>query len=105
MKNITLKVKKLDSLLAKMKGLMFESKMFPIYFETRFGIHTFFVKEPIDILLLGENNCVKILIQDIKPWRIVMWNPKYYRVLELPTGLIEKRGINNNSKIIFEVFD
>ena len=61
-----------------------------IVFNTRFGIHTFFLKFPIDVLILDKKNRVKGLREGLKPGRIMFWNFKYDIVVELPKGLIKK---------------
>jgi uncharacterized membrane protein (UPF0127 family) len=99
---IKIKARKLTSFFAKAKGLMFSDKVSPIYFETRFGIHTLFVKTPIDILVLDKNFVVRKLKEGLAPWRIFVWNPNYYRLLELPPGCIKKRNIRVGSKIRIE---
>ena len=83
----------LRSFSEKVKGLMFEKKVSSVYLETRFGIHTIFVKFPIDVLVMDEKYIVRALAKNLKPWRIFLWDPKYFRVLELPSDFIDKRGI------------
>ncbi len=92
-------VKKLENLSQQIKGLMFAIKIHPIYFETRFGIHTFFVKKPIDVLVTDVNNIVKVLKNNLRPNSIFIWNPKYFRVLELPAGYIEINNIKIGSMV------
>lgn len=94
-----IRVKKMENLNQKLKGLMFASKIYPIYFETSFGIHTFFVKKPIDVLVTDVNNIVKVLKNSLRPNSIFIWNPKYFRVLELPAGYIEINNIKIGSMV------
>lgn len=70
-----------------------------LYFETRWGIHTLGVQFPIDVVILDSNNVVRVLKQDLKPNRFFVWNPKYFKVLELPHGTIEKERIKIGEKI------
>jgi uncharacterized membrane protein (UPF0127 family) len=83
MKTIQLQVIKCTGLSA-IRGNMFRKKILPLYFETRWGIHTFFVREPIDVLILDEENRVQVIKKDLKPWRLFFWNPRYGKVVELP---------------------
>jgi uncharacterized membrane protein (UPF0127 family) len=96
---ITLKAVKKLSFIGKVRGMMFEDKISPIYFETRFGIHTMFVKNSFDLIILDNQFVVRRYISNLKPWRIFIWNPKYSRVLELPPGYIKKNHIRIGSKI------
>ncbi len=61
-----------------------------LFFKTRFGVHSFFVKTPIDIIVLGKNRRVVRIKKSLLPKRIFLWNPKYFLILELPKGSIEK---------------
>lgn len=83
----------------KLQGLAFRKKMFPVFFKTRFGIHTYFVKEPIDIVILDDFNVIKKVYIGMKPWRIFVWDPQYTGVLEMPKGTIERLQFKVGQKI------
>ncbi len=83
-----LKVKKLSNFLESCKGLIGEENPYPVFFKTRFGIHTFFMKFPIDVLVLNRKNKVVAMKENLIPFRIYLWNPKFDKVLELPEGTI-----------------
>lgn len=72
--------------------------IYPVYFETRFGIHTFGMTKPIDVFILNYKNEVVKIGRNIKPGRIFIWNPKYYKVLETPVNFIKVKTLD---KIIF----
>lgn len=61
-----------------------------LMFETRYGIHTFFLKEAIDVLVLSGNLRVVKTKQSLAPGRLFFWHPRHCRVLELPEGAILK---------------
>ena len=61
-----------------------------LMFKTRFGVHTFFLKQDIDLLILNNKKQVVKLKQNLKPWRMFFWNPSYSNVLELEEGSILK---------------
>ena len=67
--------------------------------KTHFGIHTFGLKFPIDILILNNNNKVVSIKENLKPNKIFLWNPIYEKVVELPRGTIEKKAIKINMPI------
>ena len=67
-------------------------------FETHFGIHTFFVKKPIDVLVLDKDFIVR-KFANVKPNRIFFWSPKYIRVIEVQSGFIQKHKIKPGDKI------
>lgn len=76
------------SLLEKSFGLLLHRKAVPMVFRTRFGIHTFFMRYPIDVVILNRSYQVMDLRENVKPWSIFLWNPRYDFVLELPEGTI-----------------
>lgn len=79
---------------------MFTGEITPIYFETRLGIHTFFVRHPIDVLILDKDFIVRKLKKGLVPWRLLFWNPKYFRVVEGPVGFIRNNKIKTNNKLL-----
>jgi uncharacterized membrane protein (UPF0127 family) len=87
---IILKVKKLP---VTTFGLMGEDRPHPIYFRTRFGIHTFFMKFSIDIVILDKKMKVVKIKKSLSPNKFFVWNPKYDHVVELPQGTIESKRI------------
>jgi uncharacterized membrane protein (UPF0127 family) len=80
--------------LTKVKGLLFEKKAKALIFRTRFGIHTFFMRFPIDLMVIDKNKNVVFIKESVKPNRIIFWNPRFDLVIELPKGSIK----NSNTK-------
>lgn len=93
-------MKKLETQWEKIVGLMGKSQPESVYFTTRWGIHTFFMKFPIDVVILDRSNRVALVKQEVRPWRILIWNPVHSRVLELPAGMTKKLKIITGEKII-----
>ena len=96
---ITLSVRHLRTLAQKSVGVIGARKIEPTYFTTRWGIHTFGVLYPIDVVILDTNNRVIALSRELRPNRIFFWNPKYFHVVELPPGEITKRRITLGAQI------
>jgi uncharacterized membrane protein (UPF0127 family) len=80
-------------------GLLSAKKAYPVYFKTRFGIHTFGMKFPIDVLVLDDKYRTVRMISGLVPNRLFVWPPIYYHVLELPEGYISKNAIGIGEKI------
>ena len=97
---LTIKVKSLESFIEKSFGLLRFTKPQPVYLQTRFGIHTFFMKFPIDVLILDKDNKIVKLRENLKPNRIFVWPISFDKVIELPDGEIKKRKIKLGDKII-----
>jgi uncharacterized protein len=92
-------VKKLTNPLAKTLGLIGAKIAYPVFFRTRWGIHTFGLRFPIDVLILDERNVVVKTAGNLKPGRIFLWPPRYRNVIELPAGDIEKLGIQTGREM------
>jgi len=78
---------------------MGKSKIVPVSLDTHWGIHTFGVRSPIDVVILDNNNRVAKLTQNLPPNRIFLWNPLYQHVIELPAGAIAKKKITLGSTV------
>lgn len=85
--------------LAKITGLMFRDKPQAIFFTTRFGIHTFGLKYPIDIVILDDQNRARIIKSALLPNKIFFWNPRHSQVLELPEGTVNKQKIKLGDRV------
>ena len=90
-----------SSFLDKNLGLLKKSNPRSLLFKTRFGIHSFFLKESIDVVVLNKGCKVVKVYENLKPNRIFFWNPIYDTVLELPKGTIRKSKIAAGDLIIF----
>lgn len=88
-----LQVKKAKTLWDKARGLLGYEAAFPLLFQTRFGIHTFGMKYPIDVVVLDNLFVVQKMQENLKPNRLFFWNPQYQYILELPEGSINKLKI------------
>ncbi len=96
---IKIKAKKLSSWLEKSEGLLGAKKPSPIFFKTHFGIHTFFMKFPIDVVILDSKGRVVTMKESLSPNQLFLWNPIHNGVLELPQGVVKKMKIKKNSVI------
>ena len=85
-----IRVQYLSSILQATIGLLGAPKAYPVYFKTRFGIHTFGMKFPIDVLILGRNFDIVYLKSELVPNRVFLWPLWYVHVVELPSGFIRR---------------
>lgn len=99
-----IKVVRLCGTLEKAMGLLGREKGKCVYFETRWGVHTFGMKYPIDVLILDNENRVVKMALGLRPNRIFVWSPIYYKVVELPAGYIlnEEVGLEQVLKLNIE---
>lgn len=49
------------------------------------GVHTWFMRFPIDVLFVDRGGCVLALRRSLAPWRLAL-RPGAFAVLELPAG-------------------
>lgn len=96
---VKLFVKTAANLKEKIQGLIGKDKPHALMIKTHFGIHTFGLKFPIDVLILNDNNKVVSIKENLKPNRVFLWNPMHEKVIELPAGTIEKEQIKINIPI------
>lgn len=100
MKTITLKNFKIaDSFLDQLLGLLRPNNPRTMVFKSRFGIHTFLMSKPIDVLILDSHQHVVTTKSNLLPNRVFFWNPKYALVVELPVGVINKLHIRPGDSI------
>jgi len=97
MKRIT--VMYLTSLRDKVVGLIGAPAAHPVMFHTRWGLHTFGMKFPIDVLILNNSRQVVKRADNLVPNRLFFWNPRYHTVIELPAGWVNKNGIGRSDRI------
>jgi uncharacterized membrane protein (UPF0127 family) len=83
-------------------GLLDQKKPQALLIKTRFGIHTFGMRFPIDVLVLDTTNHVAIIKENLQPNRIFLWKPTHDTVIELPHGTIEKSNTVVGNKIEFQ---
>jgi|SRR3989344_4538383 len=95
-----MKVKHLTGFVEKIIGLSFKTKIKPVYFETRWGIHTFFVREPIDVIIVDDKFVVRKIVRCLKPRRIMFWNPIYKKVIEVPLNYVRYSKVKIGEKIM-----
>lgn len=95
---VIIEVKKVTRIIDKSVGLIGKKYPESILFQTRFGIHTFGLKFPIDVLVLDNDRVVNIK-EKLPPNRFFIWNPKYNNVIELPQGFIADKKITKGSNV------
>ncbi len=98
---IHLQVKHLRTFRERAIGLIGTNKPSPVFFQTRFGIHTFGMTYAIDVVILNQDNEVIKVVEALKPNRIFLWSPLFNKVLELPTGSIKTHSIKKGTKVAF----
>ncbi|MEW9051415.1 MAG: DUF192 domain-containing protein [Neobacillus sp.] len=100
--SIPYQIEMANSFFKRFKGLMFRKH--PIRNEGLWivpcnAVHMFFMKFPLDIVLLNERNEVLEIHHSLKPWKMTKPVKKAHSTLELPAGSAKELGINIGSFI------
>jgi hypothetical protein len=90
-----------NSLIDKTVGLIGKEKneASSLYFQTRWGIHTFGMKFPITVIVCDNNFIVKKIIKNLQSNSFFFWNPKYKNIFEL---ILKNFVVNLDDKIVIE---
>lgn len=90
--NKKIEIKEANTFFKKLKGLMGKKNIdYGMLFNKINSIHTFFMKDSIDVLALNENNEVILKCEDLKKNKILNVNNKIKNtsILELPKNTIK----------------
>ena len=91
-----MKIKKANNFKDKLLGLMFKKNIdYGILIMNCKSIHTFFMRESIDIILLDKENKILKINRNIKPNKIIIYKTKKRtNILELPNNSSLNLNIN-----------
>jgi len=93
-------LKEANTFYKKLMGFMFKKKInYGLVFKNCNGIHTFFMKEEIDVILTDKSNNILYLYPNLKKWRVLLPKKNVYNTYELPKGTIKNLKINDKLKI------
>ena len=89
----------MNTFFKRLKGLMFKKDPITnIYlFKKCHSIHTFFMKQHIDVCMLDKNYKIVFKKENVKPYSIIIG--KGYYTLEMPIDTAKKLKINDKLKI------
>lgn len=87
------------SRIGEIRGLIGKKNPEAIIIKTRFGIHTFGVRFPIDVIILNRTHTVVAIKEHLQPNCVYFWDPRFDTVVELPDGTARKRQIKLHDKI------
>lgn len=88
---------------ASWRGLMWK-KPESVFFKTRFGIHTFGMRYPIDVVILDKTDRIRNMQENLAPNKFFLWNPFWDKVVELPQETIRKNKLTLGKKLYLETF-
>ena len=91
---IEMEIKEAKTFFQKLKGLMFQKKVNYILKLKTNGIHTFFMKIPIDVILTDKNNKILYIYRNLKPNRIILPKKNVKYTYETPINYLKNIKIN-----------
>ncbi len=65
------------------------------------GVHTFFMRFPIDVLFVRRDGRVVKCAHAVRPWRIAL-APTAYAAIECPAGTLRRSGTDRGDRVVFE---
>ena len=78
------------SFLERLKGFMFKKKFdYAIFFNKCNSIHTFFMKENIDVIMCDNDNKVLFVYKDLTKNKIILPKKGVRKVFETPSGYFD----------------
>lgn len=74
---------------SRLRGLMFRQDLPPgkgLIMIPCSSIHTFFMRFPIDLVMIAKTGEVLKVAQNVKPWKMILGEPQTYAILEVKAG-------------------
>lgn len=103
--DIRLTVCRAEGFWARLKGLMFVSSIDPgvgLWIGSCRGIHTFFMRFPIDVIFLSRELKVLKLCPQVRPGRFGPYCAAASSVLECEAGFIVRTGLTMDHRLEME---
>jgi uncharacterized membrane protein (UPF0127 family) len=66
------------------------------------GVHTFFMRISIDVVVLDAQHTIVGAIEALRPWRFTRIYPRAHSVLELPAGTLAASETHEGDRVRFE---
>ena len=98
------KIKFANTFFDRLRGYMFFQRppYEAILFSRAQSIHTFFMNFPIHVICLDKKNRVTKVHEHVPPRRIIFWDFKYHKVLEIPCEKGEVCLVKEGDILMFE---
>lgn len=98
------RVRRATTFFARLRGLMLAPPLDPgsaLLIAPCSGVHTMFMRYPIDVLHLDGHGRVLVALAAMRPWRLGPVVPRTRAVLELPAGVLAKTGSRDGDRVTF----
>ncbi|HZP83180.1 MAG TPA: DUF192 domain-containing protein [Chthonomonadaceae bacterium] len=64
------------------------------------GVHTFFLRFPLDLLILDREGCAVRLVSHLRPWRVFLPVRGGHTTVELPAGTLAAQGLRQGARYV-----
>lgn len=94
----------LDNFFSRLLGLMFRQSIdgsTAYVLKPCNGIHSFFMRFPIDVIFIDKENRILLCVENMKPWRINPIVKNAHAVIEMKAGNLSTLGIKIDGKVRF----
>lgn len=91
-----MQIKEAKTFFQKLKGLMFQKNFNYILKFKANGIHTFFMKTNIDVVLTDKNNKILYIYKNLKPNKIILPKKNVKYTYEMPVDYVKNLKIGQN---------
>lgn len=89
-KNVKIRLIKCDTFFTRFKGFMFKKNIdYALLFERCNSIHTFFMKENIDVIMCDDSNVILYYYSNLPKGRIILPKKKVTKVIETPSNYFD----------------
>lgn len=89
-KNREIELKECKSFYSRLMGFMFKKNISSaLLFNRCDSIHTFFMKENIDVIMCNKDNVILFFYKDLPKNKIIWPKKGVYRVFETPSGYFD----------------
>ena len=84
-----------NSFKTRFLGLMGKTNISDIYvFPKCNSIHTFFMKEDIDVVMLDKNGKILKIYNNLQPWKVILPKKNVYYTIELPKNTLKEKKLH-----------
>lgn len=90
------------SLAERTVGLLRTPEVAPgegLWIENAPSIHMFFMRYAIDAVFVSREGLVTHIVENLKPWRVVLWARGARDCLELRVGSVAERGVSVGDRL------
>lgn len=86
----------------RFRGLQFRGPLMPdegLLLTPCRSIHTHWMRFPIDLAMLDRQETVLDVLNDVRPWRLVMGHAETHAILEVNCGRLDRQRVGSRVEV------